>query len=150
MADPVQLLAGPKALALSQILGVEVAEDSIITVMPQLTTAQWFVDNPAPDDATAPIWWSLTSPDRRPLTSALMREAIVELQTVIDALKVRFKAERAEALRTKRAAMNQLTTMPDIAGQIRTAENIRGTLQRTRADLERIHYDLSRRYDHQN
>lgn len=148
MTDPVQILAGPKALALAQLLGVPVEADSIITVMPQLTTPQWFVDHPAPDDASAPVWWSLTSPERRPLTSSIIREAIGELQTMIDALKVQYRAQRAEANRTQRGAMKSLDTLPDLAQQIQTAKTIRDTLLRSRANLERIHLDLNRRYIH--
>ena len=150
MSDPVQMLAGSKALTLTQVLGVEVAEDSIITVTPQLTTPQWFVDHPAPDEATAPIWWSLTTPDRRALTSSLMREAIAELQVMIDHLKIQYRAERAKARRSKAANMASLDTLPGLSTQIRTAETIRTTLMRSRSDLERIHLDLNRRYAHQS
>lgn len=148
--EPVQILAGRRALTLTQLLGVPVAEDSIIAVMPQLTTAQWFVDHPAPDEATAPIWWSLTSPDRRALTSSIIREAMLELQTMIEALRVQFRAERSKAARSRTAAMSTLDTMPEIAKQIRTAETIRSTLQKSRANLERIHLDLNRRYAHES
>lgn len=143
--DPVTIIAGDRAEALTELLGVLVEPHHLVTVTPPTFDTQWFVDHPAPTPETESIWWMLTAPERITLTKASIRNAIAELGTM-RSLKVTTLAEERRKMLKNRTRTELIDTIPHLAAEIETIDTLTKTLRRTSANLSRIHQDLRYRY----
>jgi hypothetical protein len=148
VSTPISTTVGGHAAALSKLLGVEVSAEDVLTILPASgVEAQWYVDNPVPTQATAGLWWTLTKPERLPLTRAEMKEAILQLDALYEELRGQWTREKADQRRSKTARLNVLDVLPELAGRMKQVRTLRQTLRGTRSDLERIHVKLTHEYE---
>jgi hypothetical protein len=142
---PVALVAGEHAEALSQLLKVAVATNDMVVIVPPHLGSQWFVDHPSPSDETSEIWFALSAPGRIDATRSQIKEAVRELNRVIESEKSMLRAKQSRMRADPAGNATALFDLTGHANNISNAETIRYTLRITSMHLERLHADLGRR-----
>jgi hypothetical protein len=142
---PVALLAGERASQLTALFGFVVTPGVTVTLTPPSVTSQWYVDNPGVTDANEAVWFTLSDSERRVLTRNEIKLALSELKEAAVEARRQMMMERQRVMQ-QRQRSPLIDTIPALAAQAQTADEIYKTLRRTFTELDQIHARLLFKY----